>query len=347
MPPAPTPAPTPTPTPPGTTPPLSSDQFMQAIQSKLLDQSGIVSSSNSDLQNSLQQAVAGYQTSQADSDQATTLDYNQQIQQAQQAGSQTVTNGLASSGGGVINMAALNAVTDNIDKNVNDLEQKKQEAILQNDSATASKISDMQMQALQFKQTAQTQAFSQLLQLGQFGITAQNAQNANIAAQNEQTSAIGDLITANPQAGIKSTDTLDQAYAKIGADPNSPDLQLKKAQIAQIYNNIATGGTKTDQDKITAGVQNITSALVPGATMTDGTPVIDPNGFITPTAWKAAINQAPTNNLTRAQFISNFGHLLAPTFDKNGKPVSGSVSSEYGLTPAEQKIIDGTLPATG
>jgi len=42
---------------------------------------------------------------------------------------------------------------------------------------------------------------------------------------------IGDLILSNPQAGIAFTDSLEQAYTKIGINPNSPDYLKKIADI--------------------------------------------------------------------------------------------------------------------
>lgn len=80
------------------------------------------------------------------------------------------------------------------------------------------------------------------------------------------------------------------------------------------------------------------SAFVPGAKMADGSAVIDPSGYITPKAWKAAIADAPAEGLSRKDFIEQFGsQLYAP---KDGVP-----DSSYGLTPSEIKIITGALPS--
>lgn len=88
---------------------------------------------------------------------------------------------------------------------------------------------------------------------------------------------------------------------------------------------------KTLVERQATVLSQFSNAFTPGAKLKDGTPVIDQSGFITPKAWKAAIQDAPAEGLTRAQFIKEFGHLLYA--DANG------VSASYGITPSEKKLI--------
>lgn len=342
MPPNPTPPATPIPTPPAGT---TNDQFTAAIQSKLLDMSGMISSNNSDLETGLKTAQDTLQASSNKTDAATNLSYDQQIADAKDKASSDITNGRAGGAGGVLNLAALRELTDLTDKNLNDLEQKRQEALLNNDAATAKQLSDLQMQALTLKQDAIQKTFGNLLQLGQFGIQAQTEQRAAAAANDAHTKAVGDLIASNPDAGIKVTDTLDQAYAKMGSAPDNPDLQLKKAQIAKIYSDIKHANDKpvgTAADRQAAAITNFSTYAQPGATFAEKQPdgsvipgksVIDSSGYIVPTAFKQLIQQAPAAGLSRDQFLTEFGHLLYTD------PKTGDVSPEYGLTPAEAKKI--------
>lgn len=218
-----------------TTTPTSGSDLMAGIQQKLLDQSGIISSTDSNLENRLNTAISGIQTSTSAGDQATTLNYNRQIAEAQDQANTDQVNGRAAGSGGLLNIGALRELTNTTDKNLADLDERKQELILQNDAQGAQQISSMQMQALQFQQQANQQVFSNLLGLGQFGIQQQNAANAQSAANDAHTQALVQLIQDNPQAGINMNDTLESAAGKIGINPNSPDIQLKKAQIAQAY----------------------------------------------------------------------------------------------------------------
>lgn len=93
-----------------------------------------------------------------------------------------------------------------------------------------------------------------------------------------------------------------------------------------------SGSTGTAAERAAAELQQYAKAFVPGATTSDGTPVIDNNGFVNPTVWKSAIG---SYSGTRANFIKEFGHLLFS--DANG------ISSKYGLTPTEQKLVTGAL----
>lgn len=121
--------------------------------------------------------------------------------------------------------------------------------------------------------------------------------------------------------------TLDEKTAQ---DLRSDALKAQSNAIEQEKANQGTEAEKTD-DAIT----NFSATFVPGATMSDGTPTVDTNGYINPAAWKAAINDAPAEGLSRAGFIKNFGGKVDT---KNAKA--------YGLTPVEIRSISGALPAT-
>jgi hypothetical protein len=68
--------------------------------------------------------------------------------------------------------------------------------------------------------------------------------------------------------------------------------------------------------------------------MGDGTPTIDPNGYATPKAFKAAIGEA---KISRKVFITQFGYLLYPDPKDKINPYKA-----YGLTPQESKLIIGS-----
>lgn len=83
------------------------------------------------------------------------------------------------------------------------------------------------------------------------------------------------------------------------------------------------------------------SAFSPGNMMADGTPTVDANGYITPAAFKAAIQEAPSNGITRKEFIEMFGPQLYRE-EKGDKKTKGTVAAAYGLSPVEQKLVIGT-----
>lgn len=57
----------------------------------------------------------------------------------------------------------------------------------------------------------------------------------------EDKQLLGELLLQNPQAGISMNDTLDQAYAKIGINPMSPERRLLEAQILNTLDNAGGG----------------------------------------------------------------------------------------------------------
>lgn len=98
--------------------------------------------------------------------------------------------------------------------------------------------------------------------------------------------------------------------------------------------------TGTAAERSAAAVSNFQSNFVPGATFTGTggtTPVLDSNGNLTLEAFKSAIADAPSQGLSREDFLKAFGYLLID-------PKTGKVSPNYGLTPTEVKTITGALP---
>lgn len=108
----------------------------------------------------------------------------------------------------------------------------------------------------------------------------------------------------------------------------------------QYYKEASGGGSRnggsTLEERQAASVSELQDLIDSGRPLIDGTPVTDPNGFVTPAAWKRLIAQAPSEGLSRASFITQFGHLLFST--------KGKIDPQYGLTPAEQKLLTGALP---
>lgn len=150
----------------------------------------------------------------------------------------------------------------------------------------------------------------------------------NDMTDSEKQQATAAIAAKQSQADEQKQMRLD-AYAET-IKQNDP---LYKEQVANEARLAAGGGTKpTAQDAL---AQYATKFVV-GAKLPNGNEVIDPNGYITPEAFKAAIADAPANGLTRAQFITNFASQLY------SDPKTGYAA--YGLTPAEQKLITGALP---
>lgn len=217
--------------------------FMKAIQDKLLGQTGIISSTNSQLESRLNAAISGVQESATKSNQALELDYGRQIGYTQDKFMTDQVEGRAGGSGGIMNVAAYNALRDDTNKNLKDLEDRKQSLILQNDSVAAGKIADLQVKALEFQQQAQQQTFSNLLGMANFGI--QSAQEQRLAKQQtfqeEQSMANIALqygIKVNPGDTLQSvvnrampfaSKEQQLTFAKLQAEINNANAQAAKA----------------------------------------------------------------------------------------------------------------------
>ena len=142
-----------------------------------------------------------------------------------------------------------------------------------------------------------------------------------ITTEKDRVSTLNNQIQAYPDAGISINDTLEQANQKI----------VRNSRIyAQKVTSSGDGAPKTLEERNQLELGDYASRFVPGAKLSDGTPVIDNNGFLTPVAWKSAISSA---KVSRDTFIKKFGYLLfAP---------KGTVDARYGLTPQEQTLISG------
>lgn len=313
--------------------------LLAELVKKQLAGGGIVSSANADIETSISNAIGGIKTATEKSNQALESSFNREISDTERKASESITAGRAAGSGGVLNLAALRSLTETTDKSLKDLEQRKQELILQNDANGASKIADLQFKAIEFRQKAQQDFFSNLME----SIRTQATVDQN---KFNQQKTLGDLLTSNPQAGILATDTYEQAMAKVAKNPNSPDVLYKKAQIDNIRSEInkrnQSSGTQvasTEAERQAQALSEFGKFMVPGAVMSDGTPVVDQNGYVTPKAWKAAISEAPSKNLSRKDFITQFGYLLSK-FEAGSKKADETYKS-YGLTPQEIKLITG------
>lgn len=139
--------------------------------------------------------------------------------------------------------------------------------------------------------------------------------------ERDDSNYVGNLMVDYPSAGISFTD--DRATAN------------KKAAAYSASHPKETSGSKlTVDERKSNAIAKYSSTFIPGAKLSNGIPVLDVEGFMTPEAWKTAIKDAPSQGLTREDFIKQFGHLI---WNDN----LTNVSPKYGLTIPEQNLITG------
>lgn len=218
-----------------TTPaPSSSDAFIAELQKSLLGESGMISSSNSNIEDSIDKAIASVKSSTASSDAAITSAADRNRQYQLDANGNSETGFFESRAGYATPTVAFANLREYNAKAIRDLDDRKNEAILQGDATAAGKIADLQLQKLTFEQTAAQQTFTRLLSTGQFALQAQQADQATKAQTFQEQQAKTAIAL---QYGIKldPNDTLDSLVTK-AMPMASQEQKLKLAQMSASIN---------------------------------------------------------------------------------------------------------------
>lgn len=224
----------------------NTDAFIKQLQATLLGQSGMVSSSDSSIEDTIQNAINGVNSANKSSDAAITSEADRNIgyQNDQNKTSETAffedRQGYATPTVAFANLREYNA------KAIKDLDQRKNEAIMQGDATAAGKIADLQLQKLTFEQNAAQQTFSRLLQTGQFALSAQQNQDAEKAQtfqENQATAAIALQYGLKVDPGDSLQDVVNKAMP-LASQEEKLKLQQVQSQIAA--NNATTAKALAD-----------------------------------------------------------------------------------------------------
>ena len=208
------------------------DTFLKALQDKILGTSDIVSS----IDTGVEQAIAGVQK--ASEAQAARIEsqFGREIAFKEEQFRQQRESATAGMGG-AFNKAALDQLDERTEKSLRDLEQRKQELLLMGEEAAARRISDMQMQALQFKLDAEQKMFSNLfsvagLQQQQQQIDLAVKREARLANMQElQTKIEQERLNLEKLRGQREYD-----IAKKRLNIAQQELELKKrAELGEDY----------------------------------------------------------------------------------------------------------------
>ena len=156
------------------------DTFTDAISNRLLN-SDIISSEDTGIEEKFAKAKAGIEKGQEASTSRIESEFGRKIGIAKETGARTITTAQEAQRGFATNTAMMRQLREETERTVKDLEQRKQELLLAGEAASAEKISNIQIQELQFEQTQKQQIFQNLLALGSFGIQQQAGQRAEKA----------------------------------------------------------------------------------------------------------------------------------------------------------------------
>lgn len=229
----------PTPAPAG----MGSESFFNLLSSQLMEQGGIISSTASNLEGNITRAMGGIRESANLSNQRIESQYGRERENVLEGANENMVSGRAAGSGGLMNIAALRELTSTTDKQLNDLNQRKEELILQNNADAASKIADLELKTLEFRMEAQQKVFNNLLGIGNFGTSVAQEQRLGRAQNFEERRAISNI---GLEFGIEvdPNDTIETITAK--AAPYASEQ--RRAELARTL--AETARIKADTNKI-------------------------------------------------------------------------------------------------
>ena len=247
-----------------TTTTTAPNDFTSQLTSMLQNQSGMITSNTTAMEQSINNAIANVNRSNEASKAVTTSQYNRQIADQTAANQRGITSFQEETRGYATNTAALRTMMDQADKSVKDLEQRKQELLLQGDAQAASKIGEMQIKTIEMRTNAMQKTFDNLLQIGSYSIQSSQERRATAAQSFSERSAINSIAL---QYGVvpKEGDTLDTITARampFASEKQKLELAKTRAEINKVNAEAskALRGDATTTNMDAATLQGIAEA---------------------------------------------------------------------------------------
>lgn len=160
-------------------PPTTSQTILDTLTQKILSSSGAVSSADTGIDKMLKEAYSSAKGIQEAGASRIGLEAEEQAETIKETGTQTLTSAREAQRGFGTNTAALKAIQDSTTKQLNDLDKRKDQALLENNTALVDKISNLQLKAIEFQQQAEQQTFSNILAVGGFELQQQTQERLN------------------------------------------------------------------------------------------------------------------------------------------------------------------------
>ena len=206
--------------------------FMSAIQSQLMSQSGMISSANTGMEAAIQGAIGKVAESTSKGTQAIESKYTREADYLNTSQQNQITAARERGVGINTGDIAYKALASEADKNLKDLEMRKNELMLANDAAGASKIADLMLQTSKMKIDAMQQTFQNLLSMSNFGLQASQEKRAQSAQSFQEKASIA-AIGLQYGVPVSENDTMATIVAKASpyaSKSQAADLALKLAQ---------------------------------------------------------------------------------------------------------------------
>lgn len=206
---------------------------MDALTERLTNQSkGISTSSSSELQSYINEAISGVKQSGEATFQRLESERGREMGYAQDRASTQFTSALESRSGYATQVVALRELTETTEKSLRDLDKRYQEAIMANDANTASTIAGLQMKKLEFLQQQEENHFKNLISV------AGMQQNQN-QFEREQDRLYQNSLTEAKQFEERMKQTDDQFTKNLGIQYKNLSLKEQELDISRERNQLS------------------------------------------------------------------------------------------------------------
>lgn len=222
--------------------PTGTDIATNALTEKLMSSAEAISSLSTGAEKAIEEQIAGTKLATQKGSEAIGSAFEREKGYVAQKGEATLTAQAEGERGYGRVLGAYRELVGNTDKEIKDLEQRKQELILQNDVAGIREVNSLITSSLKFKQDAMQSTFSNLLNVGQFQLqkdaqtTAATQFKQSFDLQKEQNKFTQDNLMADLALKYGVTvlpgDTV-QSVAKRAAPNASKEQQARIAKLAQ------------------------------------------------------------------------------------------------------------------
>lgn len=215
--------------------PTGTDVTSDVLSEKMLSLSDAISSSSTGIETKIGEIEKGIKEAETAGAQVVTSQFDREIAAKKEQQRQQMEQFQRGEGGFAQSVAAYREMNVEMDKNLKDLEQRKQELILQGHGEATKQITALQVETMKFRQEAMQQTFSNLLGMAGWQTQRRTQQQAEKAQTFAERSNIAGIAMKYGVA-LGPNDTLDSVIAKI------PPGSLTKEEAA----NLAKIKSETD-----------------------------------------------------------------------------------------------------
>lgn len=199
---------------------------LEALTERLLQQGkGISTSSSSQLQNSINEAISGTQQAGNLTNQRLQSEREREVSFAQDRASATFTTAQEGRTGYATQVAAFRELTETTEKSVRDLDKRYQEAMMGNDAETARTIASLKVQKLQFQMQQEQNFFSNTLQLA--------------GMQQQEDQFYKNQLNENARFSVQMAQSDYQFEKNLGIQYKELDLKSQELDISRERNQIS------------------------------------------------------------------------------------------------------------